>query len=110
MRLSEHPILAFERGEKVTIHFNGQPIEAHLGETIAAALHAAGVYHLSDSAEKKRPRGLFCAIGQCSSCMMVVDGRPNVKTCTTKVKSGMRVESQKGKGNLSAWNSAKSSS
>ena len=105
MRIAEHPILSFPRGEKVQITFNGQPIEAYLGETIAASLHAAGVYHLSDSAEKQRPRGFFCAIGQCSSCMMIVDGRPNVKTCTTYVADGMDVRSQKGKGELTAWKS-----
>ena len=107
MRIIEHPILSFPRGERVTIKFNGQPVEAYEGETIAAALHAAGVYHLSDSAEKHRPRGFFCAIGQCASCMMVVDGRPNVKTCTTFVREGMQVESQRGKGDLRAWSTRK---
>ena len=103
MRLSEHPILSFPRGEKVQITYNGQPVEAYAGETIAAALHAAGIYHLSDSAARHRPRGFFCAIGQCSSCMMVVDGRPNVKTCTTYVREGMKVENQQGRGDLRTW-------
>lgn len=107
MRLEEHPILKFNRGKQVTIYFDGQPVEAFEGETVAAALHATGVYHLSDSHEHHRPRGLFCAIGQCSSCMMVVDGRPNVKTCITKVRDGMTVETQKGKGDL-GWNAKKS--
>ncbi len=100
MRLSEHPILQFRRGPKVTITFNGQEVEAYEGETIAAALHAAGVYVLSHSPERHRPRGFFCAIGQCSSCLMVVDGHPNVKVCVEKVKDGMRVETQEGKGVL----------
>ncbi len=100
MRLEEHPILNFSRGPQVTITFNGQPLPAYEGETVAAALHAADVYHLSDSHNLHRPRGLFCAIGQCSSCMMVVDGRPNVKICITKVHDGMTVASQKGKGDL----------
>jgi hypothetical protein len=30
--------------------------------------------------------------------MMVVDGVPNVKTCVTEVRDGMRVELQEGKG------------
>ncbi|MCL2497083.1 MAG: (2Fe-2S)-binding protein [Symbiobacteriaceae bacterium] len=107
MRLSNHPILTFRRGEKISFFFNGQPLEAYLGETIAASLHAAGIYHLSDSAEKHRARGFFCAIGQCSSCMMLVNGRPNVKTCTTLVKPGMVVESQQGKGQLPLWNNGK---
>lgn len=106
MRLEEHPILKFDRGSKVTIYFSGQPVEAFEGETVAAALHAAGVYHLSDSHEQHRPRGFFCAIGQCSSCMMVVDGMPNVKTCITKVRDGMTVEVQRGKGDL-GWSREK---
>ena len=70
MRIEQHPILSFDRGEKVTFLFNGQPVEGYTTETIAAALHAAGVRVLSHSPELDRPRGLFCAIGNCSSCRM----------------------------------------
>lgn len=98
MRLSEHPILEFDRGEKVTFYYNGQEIEGYTEETIAAALHAAGIRELGHSPELHRPRGLFCAIGNCSSCFMTVDGQPNVRVCVTKVKAGMHVEEQEGKG------------
>lgn len=98
MRISEHPILQFDRGEKVTFFYNGNPVEGYTGETIAAALHAAGVRTLAHSQEKHRPRGLFCAIGNCSSCFMTVDGEPNVRVCVTKVRSGMDVREQDGKG------------
>ncbi len=100
MRITEHPILSFQRGQKVTFTYDGQPVEGFETETIAAALHAAGVRALSHSAEKHRPRGLYCAIGNCSSCMMVVDGEPNVKICVVRVREGMKVETQEGKGNL----------
>ena len=98
MRIEQHPILAFDRGEKVTFYFNDQPVEGYPSETIAAALHAAGIRVLSHSPELDRPRGLFCAIGNCSSCRMTVDGEPNIRICVTKVKEGMRVEEQSGKG------------
>ncbi len=101
MRLEQHPILEFSRGEKVSFTFNGQPVEGYEGETVAAALHAAGIRKLSESQRFHRARGLFCAIGNCSSCLMKVDGIPNVKICVTKVKEGMRVEEQKGKGDTS---------
>jgi NADH dehydrogenase/NADH:ubiquinone oxidoreductase subunit G len=29
-------------------------------------------------------------------CLMVVDGRPNVRACMTPVSDGMRVETQRG--------------
>lgn len=100
-RIEEHPILDFKRGKEVTFTYNGQSIIAYKGETIAAALHAAGIKKLRNSTEKGRPRGLFCAIGNCSSCLMEVDGIPNVKTCITKVEDGIVVREQEGKGDLS---------
>ena len=102
MRLSEHPILNFERvrGREVTIYFEGKPIKAHEGETIAMALYAAGVKTFQHSIEKHRPRGLFCAIGKCSSCLMKVNGIPNIRTCITLVEEGMQIERQKEKSML----------
>ncbi|HIE47696.1 TPA: sarcosine oxidase subunit alpha [Candidatus Bipolaricaulota bacterium] len=99
MRIEHHPILAFARGRRITFTFDGRPIRAFEGETIAAALHAAGVRILSRT-RSGAPRGLFCAIGKCSSCLMTVDGIPNVRTCITPVREGMRVESQRGPGKL----------
>ena len=98
MRIEEHPVLSFERGEKISFLFNGREIEAYPTETIAAALHAAGVRKLGQSPEQHRPRGLFCAIGNCSSCFMTVDAEPNMRVCVIKVKPGMRVEEQQGRG------------
>ena len=100
LRIEEHPVLDFERGEPVTFFFNGKEVEAYSAETIAAALHATGVRKLGESPELHRPRGLFCAIGNCSSCFMIVDNEPNKRVCVIKVKHGMRVEEQKGKGEL----------
>ena len=100
MRIEEHPVLRFERGEKISFFFNGQEVEAYPNETIAAALHAAGIRKLGESPELHRPRGLFCAIGNCSSCFMTVNGEPNVRVCVMKVKPGIRVEEQQGKGSL----------
>ena len=100
MRIEEHPVLEFKRGEQVSFFFNDNIVEAYPDETIAAALHAAGVRKLGESPELHRPRGLFCAIGNCSSCFMVVDGKPNMRVCVIKVKQGMRVEEQQGKGSI----------
>lgn len=100
MRIENHPVLEFKRGKKIKFIFNGKEIEGYEGETIAAALHAANVKVLGESLFKHRPRGFYCAIGNCSSCLMVVNGVPNVKTCVTDLEEGMIVEIQKGKGNI----------
>ncbi|MEW6723576.1 MAG: (2Fe-2S)-binding protein [Bacillota bacterium] len=102
MRITEHPILTYKRGRKVSFIFEGQTLEGYEGEPIAAALHDAGVKVLRHSAELRRPRGFFCAIGNCSSCLMVVDGHPNVRVCVEKLREGMVVQRQTGKGELCA--------
>ena len=42
------------------------------------------------------PRGIFCAIGRCTDCVMIVDGQPNVRTCVTPLHAGMKVQTQYG--------------
>lgn len=98
MRIENHPVLDFERGEKVSFKYNGDIVDAYSNETIASALHAIGVRKLGSSTVLHRPRGLFCAIGNCSSCFMIVDGEPNVRVCVVKAKDGLDVKEQHGKG------------
>lgn len=98
--IDDHPILDFSHGDKVAFSFDGSSMEGFEGEPIAMALHANGVRVYRETAEKHRPRGFFCAIGKCSSCFMVVDGVPNVRTCITPLKAGMVVETQHGKGKV----------
>ncbi|NLS45167.1 MAG: (2Fe-2S)-binding protein [Firmicutes bacterium] len=103
-RIILHPILEFKEGKKVSFTFDGKEFQGYEGEPIACALHAAGVRVLRESPELGRPRGFFCAIGNCSSCLMTVDGRPNVRVCVEKLREGMNVKTQKGKGVLLANN------
>ena len=99
MRILEHPILGkLEKRTKVTIEFDGRLVEAYEGEPIAAALMAAGFKVLRYTPKYNEPRGIFCAIGRCTDCMMIVDGMPNVRTCVTPVRAGMKVETQHGRG------------
>ena len=98
MRIKEHPILKFNKVKKIKFVFNGRDMEGYEGETIAAALHAQGVKVLGKSLFLHRPRGFYCAIGNCSSCLMTVNGVANVKTCITDLEEGMIVETQDGKG------------
>ena len=100
MRIKDHPILTFDKTQKITFAFNGKSLEGYEGETIAAALHAAGVKVLSHSLEKHRPRGFYCAIGNCSACLMEVNGEANVRTCVEPLKEGMIIKTQEGKGEI----------
>lgn len=70
------------------------------GETIAAALAANGVRLFRHTEKTGRPRGFFCAVGKCASCLMVVDGQPNVMVCMEPLREGVKVERQTGRGKL----------
>ena len=100
MRVTEHPILdELDTSKTVTIYFNDQPIEALEGEPIASALMNAGIRAFRTTAKRHEPRGIFCAIGRCTDCM-IVDGVPNTSTCVTPVRDGMRVRTQEGLGSF----------
>lgn len=99
MRIQEHPILgpAPER-RPITILVDGVPVPALEGEPIAAALLAAGYRIFRHTTRHGRPRGYFCGLGRCTDCVMIVDGRPNTRTCVTPAIDGMVVETQAGVG------------
>ena len=95
-RMTQHPIIDITEGQAVTFYYNGKPLQAQTGDTIAAALTANGIRVFRRTSKHHETRGLFCGIGQCTDCVMVVDGQPNVRTCVTIVKDGMHVQTQDG--------------
>ncbi len=98
MRIEKHPILNFEKKKEISFIFEEKQIIGYEGDTIASALHALDVKTLSYSIKDKRPRGFYCAIGNCASCHMIVDDIPNIRTCITPLKEGMVVKRQHNKG------------
>jgi sarcosine oxidase subunit alpha len=94
LRIKDHPILEFHKGKAVTFTVDGRKYEAYDDEPIAVALYANGITTLSYSLKYHRPRGVFCCIGNCSSCLMKVNGIPNVRTCTQRVRQDMVIETQ----------------
>lgn len=97
MRIQEHPILGeTEKGKLIKFIYDGKEMEGYEGEPIAAALRAAGVMTHRHTKKYDMPRGVFCAIGRCTDCVMVVNGKPNVRTCITPLEEGMTVETQYG--------------
>jgi glycine/D-amino acid oxidase-like deaminating enzyme len=74
----------------ITFTFEGQTVAALEGETIAAALTAAGILALRRT-PTGAPRGLHCGMGACFDCVVTVDGRIGQRACLTKVAEGMVV-------------------
>jgi aerobic-type carbon monoxide dehydrogenase small subunit (CoxS/CutS family) len=101
LRILHHPILPDAPAPDCTIFCDGKALPAKIGEPVAAALLAAGLRVFRETAKKHQPRGIYCGIGRCTDCVMIVDGEPNVRTCVTPVRAGMKVQTQKG---LGEWN------
>src|SRR5512136_2659378 len=95
MRIMDHPILGPMTSRKeVEFFFEGTKLRGMEGEPIAAALMAVGIRVLRRSKWSGQPRGIFCAIGLCIDCMVVVDDIPNVRSCVTPLLEGMDIRMQ----------------
>ena len=69
---------------------DGAAVQAPPGRSIAAALLAAGRPALRTS-PGGAPRGIYCGIGVCQECRVLVEGRGIVRACLTPVDAGMKV-------------------
>ena len=94
MRIRTHPIIDFQKRKKLSFCFQNKNLVGEEGDTIASALHAEGIRTLTKSLVYESPRGFFCGIGKCSSCLMRVNGIPNVRTCIAPLQEGILVETQ----------------
>jgi len=86
MRIEKIP-----RGEKVTLLVNGKAVTAHRGETVAAALLAAGCRVLRKSKTGAEFRGFFCGMGVCYDCLVTINGLADQRACMRLVEDGMEV-------------------
>lgn len=82
---------SIKRGRPLHFYFEGLEIGGFEGETVAGALLAAGIRTLRRAEISGDPRGLFCGMGVCFECRMMIDGQPNTRACMTTVRPGMRV-------------------
>ena len=86
----------------VRMTFDGAPIEAREGDTVAAALLAVGVTACRTTPVSGAPRAPYCMMGVCFDCLVVIDGVGNKQSCLVPVREGMAVETQRGKRELGA--------
>jgi D-hydroxyproline dehydrogenase subunit gamma len=79
------------RATTIWFFFDGQPVSARVGESVAAALFASGTKTLRTSPREHLPRGMFCLMGSCQECLVLVNGH-RVLAGRSAVADGMRVE------------------
>ena len=84
------------RGEAMQIIVDGVAIPAHAGESVAAAMLAAGLRCTGRSVRRGEPRGFFCGMGVCWECAVVIDGVRTERACMQRVRPGMRVDTRQG--------------
>ena len=63
---------------------------------MAAALLAANQRALRKTRFNNNERGVFCGIGVCFDCLVIVDGISNQRACLIEAKPGMKVQRQVG--------------
>jgi len=80
----------------VRITVDGAALDCRDGDSVAAALFAAGITACRDTAVSGVKRGPFCMMGVCYDCLVGIDGRANQQACMTKVREGMAVQRQIG--------------
>lgn len=83
-----------EREPPFAFSMDGTEVVAFPGETIAAALLAAGVRTLRITEKNEARRGIFCGMGICFDCLVTVDGKPHLRACLTRAEAGANVVTQ----------------
>lgn len=85
-----------EEGRTLSFTFEGRRIEAQEGDSVAAALTAAGVRDLRSSVVSGESRGVYCMMGICFDCLVEIDGMPNRQACMIEVREGLDVRRMQG--------------
>ena len=89
-----------DTGTVVSLTVDGRVVEAREGETVAAAMLAAGIDSCRTTPVGGVPRAPYCMMGVCFDCLVTVDGVGNRQGCMVRVREGMAIETQRGKREL----------
>ena len=81
---------------EIKFSFNDQEVTGFIGQSVGAALLAQGDRILRKTRFNEKGRGVFCGIGVCFDCLVVIDGVSNQRACITEIKAGMKVQTQVG--------------
>lgn len=92
---ARQPDLIAERGA-VDIVVDGAVVAARSGDTVAAAMLAAGLLCTRTTPITGAPRGPYCMMGVCFECLVTIDGRGSQQACLVTVAPGMRIDTQHG--------------
>ncbi|WP_336658754.1 (2Fe-2S)-binding protein [Leucobacter sp. USHLN153] len=75
--------------------FDGEPLSAPVGSSVAAALIGSGRPAWRTTRDGER-RGVFCGIGVCFDCLVEIDGESGQRACMIPLREGMEVRAASG--------------
>ncbi len=82
-------------GEPLGFTFDGEPVAAVAGDTVASALAAAGIVRVRRStSDDDAMRGVWCGMGVCFDCLVTMNGRAGQRACLAKIEGGEEVRSR----------------
>ena len=82
--------------DQLTLRIDGEPATAVPGQTVAGVLLGLGRRSWRTTRGTGAPRGVFCGIGVCFDCLVVVNGVPDVRACRRVVRDGDDIRLQHG--------------
>ena len=80
----------------INFQFEDESLIANTGQSVAAALLANQKRVMRETRIAEKPRGIFCGVGVCFDCLVVIDDLPNQRSCITEIKEGMVIAVQHG--------------
>jgi hypothetical protein len=80
--------------DRLTVQFQGEALSGVQGQTLAGVILGSGRLDWRRTSREGRPRGLFCGIGVCFDCLVVVNGQRDVRACQRRARNGDTVEIQ----------------
>ena len=88
LRVAENRVV---RKAYATVNIDGCEVKAPVGEILAVTLFVNRKLTLKYSSRKKEPRGLFCLMGSCQECLVLVNDRI-VLACQEIVEEGIIIK------------------
>jgi hypothetical protein len=85
-----------DSGAVLRFEFEGRTIEARAGDSVAAALLAAGELAFRETPVTGALRAPWCMMGVCFDCLVEIDGIAGRQACMIAAAEGMRVRRQRG--------------
>ena len=90
------PIADLAASAALSFTFDGRPMTARAGDTVAAALLVNGITACRETPVSDTPRAPYCLMGVCFECLVIIDGVQNRQACMVPVRQGMAVNTQSG--------------